>query len=280
MCKRNIYKVFGFFVRSLVYWFLCSVLCGYWNCVTATVQFERARSLTLFLYPVCARKWPKQRRPKVQTNARKEENTQKILFMRIVFRYCFLWWKDNTHTHCRRQATPHAIYTHTFPHAHTERELETNKYLKRHNKMAAASLRNVEIAAAAATAAVAEVADDGGDDKNNSSRHTSCSGYSNQHTYHQQELEQPKKRNIYHQTANCHYHHAGASILFWLAVILVLGELKTGEFIFAFLLFSILCAALWRRHSRRCGAAYLYASCPTRMLQDDILMYVCVSVHA
>lgn len=93
--------------------------------------------------------------------------------------------------------------------------------------MAAASLRNVEIAATAA-----EVAD-GGDDKNNGSRHTRCSGHSNQHTYHQQEHEQPKKPNIYHQTASCHY-HTGASILFWLAVILVLGELKTGEFIFAF----------------------------------------------
>lgn len=99
--------------------------------------------------------------------------------------------------------------------------------------MAAASLRNVEIAAAAA-----EVTDGGGDDnKNNSNRHTSCSGYSNQHTYHQQEHKQPKKRNIYHQTANCHY-HTGASILFWLAVILVLGELKTGKFIFWFLHFA------------------------------------------
>lgn len=96
--------------------------------------------------------------------------------------------------------------------------------------MAAASLRNVEIAAAAA-----EVANDV-DDMNNSSRHTSCSGYSNQHTYHQQEHEQPKKRNIYHQTANCHC-HTGASILFWLAVILVLGELKTGKFIFLVIFF-------------------------------------------
>lgn len=103
--------------------------------------------------------------------------------------------------------------------------------------MAAASLRNVEIATVPAVATT-DIANDG-DDKNNSSRHTRCSGYSNQHTYHQEEQEaeegeeheQPKKRNIYHQTTNCHY-HTGASILFWLAVILVLGELKTGKFCF------------------------------------------------
>lgn len=186
--------------------------------------------------------------------------------MRIVFRYCFLWWKKTTH--CRRQPTPHAIYTHTVTHT----ELETNKYLKRHNKMAAASLRNVEIAAATA----AEVADDGGGDKNNSSRHTSCSGYSNQHTYHQQELEQPKKRNIYHQTTNCHYHHAGASILFWLAVILVLGELKTGEFIFVFLLFSILCAA--RSSGEMAGGVgrHIFTLCARRGCHKTIFWCVCM----
>lgn len=131
--------------------------------------------------------------------------------------------------------------------------------------MAAASLRNVEIAAAAA-----EVADAGaGDDnKNNSNRHTSCSGHSNQHTYHQQEHEQPKKRNIYHQTANCHYHN-GASILFWLAVILVLGELKTGKFSFVFLHSSG-----WKRVRARmalCVSPYLgFVPGERRPLEDII----------
>lgn len=100
--------------------------------------------------------------------------------------------------------------------------------------MAAASLGNVEIA----TAAVPVAAPAAGDDKNNS-----CSGHGNQHTYHRQKHEQPKKRNIYHQTTNCHY-HTGASIQFWLAVILVLGELKTGKFIFT--IFLLLCICMVR----------------------------------